>query len=79
MATNDGKHSLVTIPVFGLGEIPLVESLLQAAGIRYVALPGDNESTCRRLQVSASDLADVKELLADFKVRTSKDKLVPIP
>ena len=56
-----------------------MESLLQAAGIEYASLPGDNEWTGPRVLVKASELSEVKEVLAEFRIRTPKGDLVPIP
>jgi hypothetical protein len=71
--------SLVRIPDLNTGECAVVETLLQASGTFYISLPGDNEFTGPRLLIRASDLTNVKELLADFRVRTPGGKLVPIP
>jgi hypothetical protein len=76
---NEGRESLVLIPGLGGGELAVVESLLQAAGIEYASLPGDNEGTGPRVLVKSSDLSEVKEVLAEFRIRTPKGNLVPIP
>jgi hypothetical protein len=76
MGTSD---SLIVIPGLGRGEMAVVESLLQAAGITYFSLPGDDEWTFQRIVIKASDLPEVKEVLADFRIRTTKGELVPIP
>ena len=73
------NDSLVRIPVFNAAELAMVESLLQASDTFYVSLPGDHEITGPRLLVRISDLPDVKELLADFRIQTPTGRLVPIP
>ena len=65
---------LVTIPGLGPGEVMVVESLLQAAGIEYFSLPCSSV-----VQILGSDLAEVKELLADFRIETPVGEMVPIP
>ena len=74
-----GNDSLVRIPDLNTGECAVVETLLQASGTFYISLPGDNEMTGHRLLIRVSDLPDVKELLADFRVQTPSGKPVPIP
>jgi hypothetical protein len=74
----EGRDSLVGIPDLGPGECAVVESLLQAAEVFYVSQPGDSEYG-PRLLINASDRADVKEMLADFRIRTASGQLVPIP
>ena len=76
---NEKGEPLVVIPGLGRGELAVVESLLQAAGIEYASLPGDDEWTGPRVLVRASELSDVKELLAEFRIRTPRGNLVPIP
>jgi hypothetical protein len=71
--------SLVIIPGLGPGERAVVESLLQAEGILYFPLPGDCGEIGSRIQIRISDLAEVKELLADFKIATMSGELIPIP
>jgi hypothetical protein len=79
MATMDeANDSLVRIPGLNGGERAVVESLLQAGGIFYVSSPGDYKFAGPRLLVRASDLAEVKELLADFRIQTPNGELVPI-
>ena len=70
---------MVVIPGLDGGALAVVESLLQAAGIEYVSLPGDNEWTGPRVLVRASELSEVKELLAEIRIRTPMGNLVPIP
>jgi hypothetical protein len=72
-------ESLVTLPGLGPGEQMVVQSILQAAGILYFPLPGDNEGIGPRIQIRSTDLEDVKELLADFRIETLNKKKVPIP
>ncbi len=71
---DETDDSLVTIPGLGPGEVMAVESLLQAAGIEYLSLPCSSV-----IQILGSDLAEVKELLADFRIETPAGDLVPIP
>jgi len=73
------NDSLVRIPDLNTGECAVVETLLQASGTFYISLPGDDEFTGQRLLIRESDLPDVKELLADFRIQTPTGKLVPIP
>ncbi len=77
-AMGEENDSLVGIPELGPGECVVVESLLQAAEVFYVSQPGDYECG-PRLLIKASDRADVKEMLADFRIRTARGQLVPIP
>ena len=74
----EGNDSLVGIPELGAGECAVVESLLQAAEVFYVSQRGDYEFG-PRLLIKASDRAGVKEMLADFRIRTASGQLVPIP
>jgi hypothetical protein len=74
-----GSDKLVVIPGLDSGALAEVESLLQAAGIGYASLPEDYESVPLKLLVRASDLSDVKELLANFRIRTPNGDLIPIP
>ena len=74
----EGHDSLVGIPELGPGECAVVESLLQAAEVFYVSQCGDYECG-PRLLIKASDRAEVKEMLADFRIRTASGQLVPIP
>jgi hypothetical protein len=76
---NEGRESLAVIPGLDGGALAVVESLLQAADIEYARLPGDNESLPPRVLVRSSELSEVKELLAEFRIRTPKGDLVPIP
>ena len=76
---NEEGESLVVIPGLGRGELAVVESLLQAAGIEYASLPGDNECIGPRVLVRASEVSEVKELLAEIRIRTPMGNLVPIP
>jgi hypothetical protein len=75
---NEQVDSLVTIPGLGPGELAAVESLLQSSGIVYFSFLGDCEGICGRIQIRSSDLAEVKELLADFRIETLGGELVPI-
>jgi hypothetical protein len=70
---------LVVIPDLDAGALALVESLLQAANVQDTCLPGDNDMTPPRVLVRSSDLFDVKESLADVRIRTPKGNLAPIP
>ena len=76
---NETGESLVVIPGLGRGELAVVESLLQGAGVEYASLPGDNDCIGPRVAIRASDVPEVKELLAEFRVRTPAGNLVPIP
>lgn len=67
------------IPGLDIGALAMVESLLQAAGIEYASLPGDFEGAPRRVLVKVSELSEVKELLAELRIRTPKGDLIPIP
>jgi len=76
---DESVESLVTIPGLGPGELPVVESLLEAAGIAYFPFIGDSGVIVSRIQIRNSDLEEVKELLADFRIATLDGDLVPIP
>jgi hypothetical protein len=77
--TDEPVESLVIIPGLGPGERAVVESLVHAAGIVYFSLPGDCGEIGPRIQIRSADLAEVKELLADFRIATPGGELVPIP
>ncbi len=75
----DKTNSLIVIPGLGSAEITVVESLLQAAKIQYIRLPGDHAWVGRRLLIQEEDLEKVKELLGDFRIHTPMDDHIPIP
>jgi hypothetical protein len=77
--TSKGSDSLTTIPGLDSESLAEIESLLQAAGIGYACLPEDYEVAPLKLLVTSSDLPAVKKLLADFRIRTPKGDLLPIP
>jgi hypothetical protein len=76
---NEERESLVVIPGLDWAALALAESLLRAADVEKVSLPGDNEMTSPRLVVRSSELPEVKELLAEIRIRTPAGNLVPIP
>ncbi len=76
---DESVESLVTIPGLGPGEQMVVESILQAAGILFISLPGDYEGIGPRIQIRSSDLKNVKELLIDFRIERLNGDEVPIP
>jgi hypothetical protein len=76
---NKGSETLVMIPGLDSGAVSEVESLLQAAEIGYATQQGDYEGAPLKVLVRSSELSEVKELLADFRIRTPKGDLIPIP
>jgi hypothetical protein len=80
------NDTLVMIPGLDSGSLAEVEALLQAAGIEYAQPPDDLSEVppCLKgvrpgLFVKSSELSDVKKVLAEFRIRTPKGDLVPIP
>ena len=70
--------SLVSIPGLDVGEIAVVESLLQEADIPYLSLPG-SQGHEPELLINSSDLTEVKRLLKDFTTVTLNGVKAPIP
>jgi hypothetical protein len=70
---------LVAIPGLGAGEIPVVESLLAAAGFWFLSSRGDWESTPPQVFIRAADREAVQEYLKEFSVRGFTGSPGPIP
>ena len=70
---------ILPIPGLGLGEIPLVESLLTSAGIWFYTSRGDWEVTLPHVFIRVADRDLVKEFLKDVHVRGPNEVVVPIP
>ena len=70
---------LVTIPGLGTGEVPVVESLLAAAGFWFLTSHGEWDVTLPRVFIRAADKPSVQEYLKEFRVRGSGGSPSPIP
>jgi hypothetical protein len=70
---------LVTIPGLGAGDIPVVESLLAAAGFWFLSSRGDWEATPPHVLIRATDRKAVQEYLKEFSIRMPSGSPAAIP